>query len=131
VWHPAAHALRPLIDTVDYQLVVFDCVMVEVVSILARRTHEKRRVAELPRLLAQLRVDFPLKAIVWIYADLAERYNEVVALVEQSHGELNFNDALIALICRERRIAYLTSFDADFDQVPWLKRVVRSSDIGQ
>jgi predicted nucleic acid-binding protein len=65
IWHSAAHALRPLIDMDAYQLVIFDCVMVEVVSILARRTHEKRRTAELPALLAQLRSDFPAEAIVW------------------------------------------------------------------
>jgi predicted nucleic acid-binding protein len=32
-------------------------------------------------------------------------------------------DALIALACRDRNIPYLASFDADFDQIAWLKRV--------
>jgi predicted nucleic acid-binding protein len=131
VWHPAAHALLPLLDTGVRPLVIFDCVMVEVVSILARRTHEKRRTADLSGLLARLRTEFPTRTITWLYADLAERYDEVVVLVEQSNGELNFNDAFIALTCRERGIAHLASFDADFDQVPWLKRIVQPSDIGQ
>lgn len=51
--------------------------------------------------------------------------NEIVALVEHSGGELNFNDALIALACRDRNIPYLASFDADFDQIAWLKRLAR------
>jgi predicted nucleic acid-binding protein len=131
VWHSSAHALLPLLDTGVQVLVVFDCVMVEVVSILARRTHEKRRTAELSALLARLRADFPARALTWLYADLAERYDEVVAMVEQSNGELNFNDALIALACRERRIDYLASFDADFDQIRWLKRIAQPSDIRQ
>jgi predicted nucleic acid-binding protein len=36
---------------------------------------------------------------------------------------LNFHDALIALACRERDIPAIASFDADFDQVPWLRRL--------
>jgi predicted nucleic acid-binding protein len=29
LWHAAAYALRPVIDTADYQMFVFDCVMTE------------------------------------------------------------------------------------------------------
>lgn len=125
LWHAAAHALRPVIDTADYQMFVFDCVMTEAVSVLARRTHEKRRTTQLSSLLTYLRTEFPTRSIVWLYPDLPKLYDEVVALVEQSGGELNFNDALIALACRDRNIPYLASFDADFDQIAWLKRLAR------
>ena len=125
VWHIAAHALRGMIDTSDFQTFAFDCVMTEVVSILARRVHEKRRTTQLAALLADLRANFPTKSIVWLYPDLPGRYDEAVALVEQTDGELNFNDALIALACRERGIDYLASFDSDFDRVAWLKRIAR------
>ena len=47
--------------------------------------------------------------------------------MEQSKGKLNFNDALIAIACRERRTPLLASFDADFDQVAWLKRVASTA----
>jgi len=43
--------------------------------------------------------------------------------------KLNFNDALIALSCREREIPAIASFDADFDQVTWLRRLFRPEDI--
>ncbi len=46
-----------------------------------------------------------------------------------SIGALNFNDALIALACRERGIPSIASFDADFDQVPWLRRLARPEDV--
>ncbi len=52
-----------------------------------------------------------------------------VALVEQTGGELNFNDTLIALACGERGIDYLASFDADFDRVAWLKRIARPDQV--
>jgi predicted nucleic acid-binding protein len=50
-------------------------------------------------------------------------------LIRSSSGELNFNDALIALACRERGIPAIASFDADFDQIPWLQRIARPEDI--
>ncbi|MBI5350287.1 MAG: PIN domain-containing protein, partial [Chloroflexi bacterium] len=42
---------------------------------------------------------------------------------------LSFNDALIALACRERDVPAIVSFDADFDQVKWLKRLARPEDV--
>jgi predicted nucleic acid-binding protein len=43
--------------------------------------------------------------------------------MRSSGGELNFHDALIALACRDRDIPAIASFDADFYQVPWLRRL--------
>jgi predicted nucleic acid-binding protein len=42
---------------------------------------------------------------------------------------LNFNDALIALACRERSISAIASFDADFDAIAWLKRLHLPADV--
>ena len=129
LWHSQARALQTVIDTGDYQTFAFDCVLAEAISTLARRTHEKRRTAQLPELLAYLRAQFPTKSIVWLCPDLPNLYDEVVALVEQTDGELNFNDALIALSCRHRSIPYRASFDADFDRADWLKRVAHQDDL--
>jgi predicted nucleic acid-binding protein len=58
-----------------------------------------------------------------------ELYPPALDLIRASLGELNFNDALIALACRERNISAIASFDADFDQVTWLRRVAKPADI--
>jgi len=42
---------------------------------------------------------------------------------------MNFNDALIALACRERGIPAIASFDADLDQVAWLSRLACPEDV--
>lgn len=129
LWHSQAQALQILIDTDDFQTFAFNCVLTEAISTLARRTHEKRRTAQVSTLLARLKAEFPTKSIVWLYPDLPHLYDDVVALVEQTDGEMNFNDALIALSCRNRNIPFLASFDADFDRVDWLKRVARPTDL--
>lgn len=48
--------------------------------------------------------------------------------MRSSGGELNFNDALMSLACREREISLIASFDPDFDRLPWLKRVSGPAD---
>src|SRR3990172_7125630 len=120
IWHKPAIELLAALETHEFEPVVFDCVLSEAISTLARRIHEKRRVAQLPGLMASLKARFPTESIVWLYPDLPNLYDDVVSLVEQSSGELNFNDALIALSCQARSILFLASFDEDFDQVDWL-----------
>ena len=126
LWHTAATQLYADIQTHDLQMAAFDCVLAETIGALARRVHEKRRVADLASLLERLHNKFPKKSITWLYPTLPDTYDEVVALVEQSGGELNFNDALIAISCRKREIGQLASFDPDFDHhTPWLQRIAR------
>ena len=128
-WHRSAKSLYEQLVQVGAEVVIFDCVLVEVVSALARRTHEQHRSTSLPTLLSRLHNLFPVKAAVWLYPDLPTLYDVVIARVEESSGELNFNDALIALACQQRNIAYLASFDADFDRVEWLTRVATGAEI--
>lgn len=129
LWHAQALELKTTIDANDFQPVIFDCVLAEVISTLARRVHEQRRAVNFAELNARLQARFPKKVITWLYPDLPGLYDDIVARVEQSNGELNFNDALIALSCQKRGIALLASFDPDFDQVGWLKRVAQPSDL--
>lgn len=129
VWYAQAQQLRPMLDTADVQIHVFDCVLAEVVSALARRFHERRRTGQLSDRLTQLTAQFPTSALVWVYPDLPKLYDDVIALVDQTGGELNFNDALIALACQQRGIGLLASFDGDFDNLPWLKRISQPTDL--
>jgi len=106
----------------------FDCVTAKAVSAAARRLHEKGRGAEVAALLDNLYNLSPQQTITWILPDVPRLYPEVLALMRASSGELNFNDALIALACRERGIPAIASF-ADFDQIAWLKRVAKPEDV--
>jgi len=96
---------------------------------MARRLQEKHREAELAGLLERLSADFPAEAITWILPDVPRLYSQVMELIRASAGELNFNDGLMALACRERSIRALASFDRDFDKIPWLIRVAVPEDI--
>jgi len=130
IWHNKAVEIKNvLVQNNEAEIAVFDCVLTETISILARRIHEKRRSAELAALLNHLLETYPLESILWLYPLLPAYFEEVVNLVSTTNGELNFNDALIALSCRDRNIVNLASFNRDFDSISWLKRIAKPSDL--
>jgi predicted nucleic acid-binding protein len=71
----------------------------------------------------------PTDGILWVLPDVPVLYHDIFDLVRSSRGALNFNDALIALSCRLRDIPLVASFDRDFDDVDWLKRVAQPADL--
>jgi predicted nucleic acid-binding protein len=129
LWRNQAFALRQALQTAGAELVYFDCVASEAISAAARRFQEKKRMSEVETLFRQLGSQVPPETITWILSDVQRLYPEVLYLMESSGGVLNFNDALIALACRERDIPVIASFDADFDQISWLRRWAKPEDV--
>lgn len=96
---------------------VFDCVLAEAISTMARRTHEQRRAADLDNFLERVLTGYPPDDVLWLLPDVPALYGEIIALVRSAQGELNSDDALIALSCRHRGIPLIASFDGGFDRV--------------
>ena len=128
LWHTQAVALWEAIKAAGHVGLYFDCVAAESISVAARRLHEKGLSTEVEALLDRLNDQVTSDAITWILPDVPRLYPEVLTLIRSSSGALNFNDALIALACRERGIAAIASFDNDFDEVPWLQRLAYPED---
>ncbi len=128
-FHSAASGLVTLFVAGRVRLYYFDCVMIETVGVLCRRLEERRRSELLSSLLETLDQTVLQTQISWVGRDLVRLYRPVVELVRQTQGQLNFNDALIALVCRERNITTIASFDRDFDQIAWLKRISKPEDL--
>lgn len=129
VWHSRTVALKQALQAHRADVAVFDCVLAEAISTMARRIHEQQRVADLDRLLARILTDYPVDDVLWVLPDAPVLYTEIIELVRSSRGELNFNDALIALSCRHRGISFIASFDRDFDNIAWLQRVAEPDDL--
>jgi predicted nucleic acid-binding protein len=130
VWHEPAMVLKQALQSQDADVAVFDCVLAEALSTMAHRVHEQRRTANLDRLVTRILADYPEEDVLWVLPDVPALYPEIVELIRFSGGELNFNDALIALSCSHRGIPLLASFDRDFDRLEWLQRVARPADLG-
>jgi predicted nucleic acid-binding protein len=129
VWHRAALQLQTALSAAQLAPVHFDCTVTEALSTLARRLREQRRAQELPTLFARIEATLPAEQLTWVFPDVPRLYGQVIELMRTSDGELNFNDALIALACRERQIRLLASFDPDFDRLPWLIRVATPAEV--
>lgn len=129
VWRAAALALHAALIRSGAELLYPDCVAAEAISAAVRRLYEKGQVAEVEALLDRANTQVPLSALTWLLPDVPRLYSAVLDLIRSSSGELNFNDALIALACRERNIPAIASFDGDFDHVPWLRRISRPADV--
>ena len=129
VWHEPAMALKQTLIAREADIAVFDCVLAEAISTMARRIHEQRRTADLNRLVGRIESDYPISDILWVLPDVPVLYTEIINLVRASSGALNFNDALIALSCRHREIPLIASFDRDFDNLKWLQRVAEPDDL--
>lgn len=129
VWRERAISLRYALLEADSQLFYFDCVIGEALSAATRRLYEKQRAEEIQQLFTRLDNLVVQDDITWVLSDVPRLYPDILRLMKQSGGELNFHDALIALACRERGIPAIASFDADFDQLPWLRRLAQPGDV--
>jgi len=128
-WHPKAQALHIALKAENVDLVYFDCVLNETISVMARRAEEQQRSAQFPSLLNELLRRVPENMVTWVSAEIQRLYRPIIELVRQTGGILNFHDALIALSCQELGIQIIVSFDEDFDQVTWLTRVASPDNV--
>lgn len=128
-WHEAAVVLRDALKTAHAEVFYLDPVINEVVSVLARRLAEQRRIEQLTGVLDNLEQLAPIDRITWISPHTPLLYPRVLTLVRTHAGELNFHDALIALACEQLGIRYIASFDRDFDRIEWLTRLQQPDDV--
>jgi predicted nucleic acid-binding protein len=123
-WHSQANGLLAGIRENRFDLVYFDCVLNETISVMARRSEEQKRSAQFPALLNELMEQVPEDQVTWLSRKIEHWYRDIIGLVQQSAGKLNFHDALIALGCKEIGANVIISFDRDFDDVQWLQRYI-------
>jgi len=98
-------------------------VFAEALSVIGRRLNEQRRTTDATRLFEALAAILPANQITWISGQAERLLPEIIATCQATGGELNYNDALIALMCDELGVRYIVSFDSDFDRLPTVVRV--------
>ena len=121
--HKAALALVEMAAQAKIEVVYFDCVVAESLSVIARRLEEKKRMNEFGALADRLFEIAPEESLEWLFPEVPRLFDAVTKLVRQTSGKLNFNDALIVTACRELGIDTILSFDADFDTIADLTRL--------
>jgi predicted nucleic acid-binding protein len=106
-----------------WQVIFFDCVANETISVLCRRFTERQQLDAWPDAFTRFQAFCRLHPPSWSSPHIPDLFATILDLVSQHQGRLNFHDALLALEARELGIPYIASFDADFDAISWLKRI--------
>ena len=121
-WHKHAVEISDFLAFFEHEGVVFDCVINEVVSVLARRLEEKKRKNFL-KVLEEIRSKITKDKIFWTCTETIDMYDTIFDTIEEYEGKLNFHDALIVLMMEKFEIYFIVSFDKDFDLIKGIKRI--------
>jgi len=122
-WHTTALELHSSIKTKNLLIIYLDCVANEVLSVIAKRAEEKDKSSEFASKLTKFKEFFPKEDITWSYGNVERYYDEILKIMKESFGKLNFHDALICVVAKQMGIKYIVSFDEDFDSMEGLTRI--------
>lgn len=122
-WHSEAKSITRDLKDKRWNIIYLDCVVNEVISALGRRLEERKKSQDFAEIIRKLEELVPEEKIEWLYPDVPEIYSDIMELVMEKQGKLNFHDALIALFSKEHNLSYLISFDVDFDEIEWITRI--------
>ena len=128
-WHSEARAIAQALKERKWNIIYLDCVINEVISVLGRRFEERKGFQDFTEVIENLEKLVPEEEIEWLCLNLPNLYGDVVKLVKEKKGKLNFHDALIALFAKEYNLGYLVSFDKDFDEIEWITRIKNKEQI--
>lgn len=123
--HANAVSLLNRLDSAQREVVLLDVCVSEAISVLCRRAvQRKSNPPDLSAVLLTLRAWLEEGIeISFVQAELEEDFPEVLSVVEEYRGTVNFNDAFLVVLQRSGRIGDLASFDRPLDVVEGLRRI--------
>jgi predicted nucleic acid-binding protein len=122
-WRKSAISIQKALKKKKARLVYLDCAVNETISVIARRLEEKGRSQEFSSALEKMEQAIPAERISWMYSEVRRLYTDILAIIKEHEGKLNFHDALMVLAAREMGIPHIVSFDQDFDEVDGIERI--------
>jgi predicted nucleic acid-binding protein len=83
-WHARAIALRDALKAEEVDVVYFDPVINEAVSVLARRSEEQKRSEQFGDLLNTLMQQVSVQNVTWLSSETLRLYEDVLDLVRRT-----------------------------------------------
>jgi predicted nucleic acid-binding protein len=119
---PALH-LWSALEQGAWEVLVFDCVANETISVLCRRFIERQQNAAWPVAFARFQASCRQYPPYWSSRRIESQFSSILDLIGRHAGRLNFHDALIVLEAQHLGVPYIASFDHDFDAITELQRI--------
>ena len=118
VHHQNAVRLALRLEKERNQILLMDCILVELYSVIARRSREKGY--DFSQIFPQITEIEEMYDVILAYDYRARLHLKVLNLILLSGGALNYHDALISLVMKRKRIKNIATFDRDFDTIDWV-----------
>lgn len=122
-WHERSLNLIKEISDKGFEIVIVDLILFESISVVTRRFRERGLNGDEIKSVIDKLVEFSFGRITWTNEVLRIWFVEVIEIVKESNGELNFNDAFLVLFCKKYGVNFIASFDRDFDLFGFIKRI--------
>lgn len=121
-WHNRSLELIARADSEGWKGVILDLILFEAISVISKRLNERGRPDDVSEKIDKI-VEIFLKQVTWTGNMIGLWFGEIIDIVKRSNGRLNFNDAFIVVFCLKNGINFILSFDRDFDEIDFIKRI--------
>jgi len=129
-WHQRSVKLYQNLKVAQVEMIIFDCVANELISVIGKRFEESGREEGFKEFVKEKLMPLISRdKIVSLYKWVNEWYDEIIKIVIGSSGKFNFHDALIQVGAKEMNLEYIISFDEDFDKATGLMRIKEKKNI--
>jgi predicted nucleic acid-binding protein len=124
VQHTRASTLTARLEAEGHQSVLLDVLVAEAVSVFCRRARERKsNPPHLSAVLDRVRRWHDEGEIEPGWPDVPRFFLDVLDVIQESAGALNFNDGLLVVLQRNAMIDDVASFDEGFDRVDGFRRL--------
>ena len=123
VHHPRAKEIFFDIEGQEGQIFLSDVLINEVLSVLARRSEERKKGEEFKELARLFQKRIQELPIVCLYELLPKYIPQVISLMVQHNGCFNFHDALFIFFLRQLPKVHFVTFDKDFSKIGNIRRL--------
>jgi predicted nucleic acid-binding protein len=101
-----------------HSILVLDLIAAEALSVICRRATERKvKATDTGKVIAAILEWQKLGVMAFISHDIEAHFEQILDVVAASSGALNFNDALLVVLQREKSIGEVATFDAKLASV--------------
>ncbi|HZX13764.1 MAG TPA: type II toxin-antitoxin system VapC family toxin [Thermodesulfobacteriota bacterium] len=119
VHHNKALNLIRRLESEEKDLLLMDCILNEVYTVLARRSLE--RGYRFSEIVGKIKNELESFETIRAYRFVNKIHDNIVELMVRTNGRLNYHDALMSIVMKEKGVEEIVTFDRDFKDIKWLK----------
>ena len=126
-WNKLSIEIYTELQKYDVNLVIPDIVLNESINVICKRLENKGRSNEMVDFLKLIENKYTSDSIIWISEDIRRYHHNIIRLVSDNNGLLNYNDCFLLVYMQKNRIKNIISFDNDFDSIEGINRISNKS----